>query len=104
MGRHTQGFAVRWPNGGTCASVRFRYDGRRFELGLGDFAIPGGGRDQRAAQEAAAKRYAEVVSGRRRPHATRLGLRVAPVLPDLFGLFIVEMKGSYDPATLRTWV
>lgn len=58
MGRPTEGWKVHWKRG--WAYVHFTWDSHPYRLALRT-------RDRRQAQEAAAREYAEVVSGRRRP-------------------------------------
>jgi integrase len=73
--------------------VRFSWQGHRYEFGTGET-------DRGRAEEAAARRYAQVVSGRRAP-----GSLTGPRAPieDAAGEWIASLEGTLDPLTVRQY-
>ncbi len=91
MGRPTEGFKVDWKRG--WGYVRFTWEHHEYRIALGT-------RDKREAQEAAAREYAEVVSGRRRPVRRQPGKLLD--LADLLDLWLESKRTSIDPAFFPT--
>lgn len=91
MGRPSEGFKVKWKRG--WGYVHFTWEKHEHRIALLT-------RDKREAQEAAAREYAEVVSGRRRP------IRRAPGklldLADLFDLWLESKRTSIDESFFPT--
>lgn len=90
MGRRAEGPKVKWRNG--WAHVRFTWQGEEYAEALGT-------RDPREAADAAARAYADVVSGRRRP-APRSG-QLADLV-DLWDEFVSFKRPSIHPSTAKT--
>lgn len=98
MGRRAEGWRIRRvPEPAGPFQVRFTHDGRRYEFALGTC-------DPGAATEAAARRYADVVSGRQAAQAKveRSVVDDTPALY-LFALWIDAMKNTRAAGTVRTW-
>lgn len=91
MGRPTEGWYLTWKRG--WAYCRFTWQGTDVRLALRT-------RDKRQAQEAAARAYADVVSGRRRPLKRRPGHVLG--LEELLDAWIESKKPSLDPRTLES--
>jgi integrase len=91
MGRPAEGWKVHWKRGWGYAY--FTWDGHPFRIALRT-------RDEREAQKAAARAYAEVVSGRRRPVRRRSGQLLD--LADLMDAWIEAKAPTLDPATVPT--
>lgn len=90
MGRPAEGWKVKWKRG--WAYVHFTWDHYPYRIALGT-------RDQREAQKAAARTYAEVVSGRRR--AVRRKPGQLHDLADLMDLWIESKRPSLDPESVE---
>jgi len=92
MGRRAEGFGIRWKRG--WAYVRFTHEKAEHCIALGT-------RDAGEAPALAAREYAAVVSGRRRPVAPS-GTLLA--LDELLAEWIEAHRGSLDDTTLKTFV
>lgn len=92
MGRHAQGWSLVWRNG--YGHVRFTFEGTRHYISTGE-------RDPARAREAAARIYAEVISGRRR----KVGAAVRAIQPleTLFAEWLATLEGVLDPETVKTY-
>ncbi len=91
MGRPAKGPAVLWKRG--WAYVRFTWQGARYTEALGT-------QDPEKASTQAARTYAEVVAGRRRPVAVRPG-KLQP-LEDLWADWVDWKRPSIDEETATT--
>lgn len=88
MGRRAEGPKVRWKRG--WAYARFTWQQREYCEALGT-------KDPREAEEGAARAYAEVVSGQRRPVARRPGQLLS--LSTLWDEWLDWKRPSIDPET-----
>lgn len=91
MGRPAEGWKVRWKRG--WAYCCFTWAGHEYRIALRT-------RDKREAQEAAARAYAEVVSGQRRPLRLQPGRLLD--LADLMAAWIESKRPALDPTTVPT--
>ena len=91
MGRPSEGWKVHLKRG--WAYVHFTWDGHPYRLALGT-------RDKREAQEAAARAYAEVVGGRRRPLRRQPGKLLD--LADLLDAWLESKRTSVDVSFFPT--
>lgn len=91
MGRPAEGWKVRWKRG--WAYCCFTWDGREHRLALRT-------KDKREAQASAARTYAEVVSGERRPLRKQPGKLLD--LADLLDAWLESKKPSLDERTVPT--
>ena len=91
MGRPAEGWKVHWKRG--WAYCHFTWDHHEHRIALRT-------RDKREAQEAAAREYAEVVSGRRRPLRRRPGKLLD--LADLMDAWIESKRPSIDVSFIKT--
>lgn len=91
MGRRAQGWKIRWKRG--WAYARFTWQKHEYCEALGTT-------DEREAAAAAARAYADVVSGRRRPLVRRPGqlLELGP----LWDAFVDWKRPSVHPETIKT--
>lgn len=85
MGRPTEGWKVKWKRG--YAYVHFTWDKHPYRIALGT-------KDRREAQEAAAREYTEVVSGRRRPLKRQPGILLD--LAELLDEWLESKRTSID--------
>ena len=85
MGRPSEGWKVRWKRG--WGYVHFTWEKHPHRIALGT-------RDRRQAQEAAAREYAEVVSGRRRPLRRQPGTLLD--LAELLDAWLESKRTSID--------
>ncbi len=86
MGRSSKGVTVRWKRG--WAYGCFTWAGTEYRIALRT-------RDKREAEETAAREYAKVVTGERRPVARQTGK--LHDLADLFDLWLESKRTSIDP-------
>lgn len=91
MGRPTEGWRVKWKRG--WAYVHFTWNSYPYRLALGT-------RDRREAQAAAAREYAEVVSGRRRPLQRAPGKLLD--LAELLAAWVESKRTSVDASFFPT--
>lgn len=91
MGRPSEGVHVRWKRGWAYAC--FTWERYEHKIALRT-------KDKRAAQEAAARAYAEVVSGQRRPIRRQPGQLLD--LADLLDEWIESKRSGLDPMTVPT--
>lgn len=91
MGRAAEGWTVHWKRG--WAYVHFTWNKFPYRIALGT-------RDRREAQEAAAREYAEIVSGRRRPLQRAPGILLD--LADLLDLWLESKRTSVHKSFFPT--
>lgn len=91
MGRPSEGPRVKWKRG--WAYSHFTWAGHLYRVALRT-------KDKREAQEASARAYSEVVSGRRRPVHRQPGILLD--LADMLDLWIESKRPSLDPDTMPT--
>ncbi len=92
MGRHAEGWKLVWRNG--YGHVRFTFNKTRHFISTGEG-------DPTRAREAAARIYAEVISGKRRKVAA--AIRVIQPLETLFAEWLASLEGVLDPETVKTY-
>lgn len=91
MGRPSEGPRVKWKRG--WAYSHFTWDGELYRVALKT-------KDKREAQEASARAYADVVSGRRRPIRRQPGQLLD--LAEMLETWIESKRPSLDPDTMPT--
>lgn len=93
MARRPEGHKIRWKRG--WAYVRFTHQKVKHDIALGT-------KDPDEAASLAAREYADVVSGRRRPIARNPSTSLS--LDELLAEWIAAQEGSLDSTTLKTLV
>lgn len=95
MARLSESWKLVWRRG--IARVRFRHEGRRFEITTGS-------RDPRLAREEAARIYAEVIGGRVvRLEGRRTALASTQPLKDVVADWVIALGATLDARTVREY-